>query len=81
MVLSGWSISTMPSAPITRPSPSLNGTRLTRKVPAWLVSRSTMIGRPVSITWASKVLGTTASTGLPTNCVASSKPSAGRKRL
>ena len=78
---SGWSISTMPSAPMTRPSASRSGTRLTKNVPAWFVSRSTMIGWPVSMTCASKVLGTTDSMRWPTNSCSPAKPSAGRKRL
>jgi hypothetical protein len=81
IVVSGWSISTRPSAPITRPLSSRSGRRLTIKVPALLVSRSTRIGRPLSITCAIIVLGTTSSTRLPTNCASLSNPSAGRKAL
>ena len=50
IVVSGWSSSTMPKAPITSPASLRSGSRLTRKVPAWLLSRSTRIGLPVSMT-------------------------------
>ena len=71
----------MPSAPITSPESSRSGMRLTTKVPALLVSRSTRIGLPLSTTWRMRVLGTTSSTGRPTKSSARSKPSAGRNFL
>ena len=39
------------------------------------------VGWPLSMTCASKVLGTTSSTRRPTNSCAPAKPSAGKKRL
>ena len=57
IVVSGWSSSTMPKAPITSPASSRSGSRLTRKVPAWLVSRSTRIGLPVSMTCVHQRVG------------------------
>jgi hypothetical protein len=81
MVVSGWSSSTMPRAPITSPASLRSGSRLTRKVPAWLLSRSTRMGCPVSMTCAISVLGTTSSTRLPTKSLSLAKPSAGRKFL
>ena len=79
-VVSGWSNSTMPSAPITWPSPSRSGIRLTTKVPARLVSRSMRMGLPVSSTWCICVFCTTFDTGCPTKSSSRSKPSAGKNR-
>ena len=81
IVVSGWSSSTMPKAPMTSPASLRSGSRLTRKVPAWLLSRSTRIALPLSMTWFIIVFGTTSSTRLPTNSSALSKPSAGRNCL
>ena len=80
-VVSGWSNSTMPSAPITCPAPSRSGIRLTTKVPARLVSKSMRMGLPVSKTWCIWVFCTTLDTGWPTKSSSRSKPSAGKNRL
>ena len=69
-VVSGWSNSTMPIAPISSPlCSSRSGMRLTTKVPARLVSRSIRIAWPVSSTRRICVLGTTSSTMWPDELV------------
>ena len=79
-VVSGWSNSTMPIAPMTALASSNSGMRLTTKVPALLVNKSTKIASPVSSTRRIWVLGMTSSTRCPTNCSTDEKPRAGKKR-
>ena len=79
-VVSGWSNSTMPMAPITLPASSRSGMRLTTKVPARLVSRSISTAWPVSSTRRICVFGITSSTVRPTNWSTEFSPRSGRKR-
>jgi hypothetical protein len=57
MVVSGWSSSTMPIAPITCARRVAQRNAAHEEGAAWLVSRSTRIGWPLSITCAISVFG------------------------